>query len=168
MERRVRRTISISPGQPSFDFEIEPQGPFTFPDYQKTLWRPRLLAGVTDFAIVAGIYLLFVIVTFLEMPDAMWTDRRTLAIYGAGYILFVAVYFFLFMLSASQTPGMKLQGLVVVDAFDNELSLPQASLRGFGYLISICPLMLGFIWALIDPDHVTWADKVSGTYVRRI
>ena len=40
-------------------------------------------------------------------------------------------------------------------------------MRGFGYLISILPLMLGFIWMLIDPEHLTWADKVSGTYVKK-
>jgi hypothetical protein len=28
--------------------------------------------------------------------------------------------------------------------------------------------MLGFLWAVIDPEHLTWADKVSGTYIKRI
>jgi hypothetical protein len=39
-------------------------------------------------------------------------------------------------------------------------------LRAFGYFISMVPLMLGFAWAVVDPEHLTWADKVSGTYVR--
>jgi hypothetical protein len=28
-------------------------------------------------------------------------------------------------------------------------------------------VFLGFLWAFIDPEHLTWADKVSGTFVKR-
>jgi hypothetical protein len=28
--------------------------------------------------------------------------------------------------------------------------------------------MLGFLWAVIDPEHLTWADKVSGTFLKKI
>jgi uncharacterized RDD family membrane protein YckC len=72
------------------------------------------------------------------------------------------------MLSAGQTPGMKHRGLLVVTKEGTPLDPKRACLRGFGYLISILPVMLGFIWALIDPEHVTWADKVSGTYVKKL
>jgi hypothetical protein len=41
-------------------------------------------------------------------------------------------------------------------------------MRGLGYLISIVPLMLGFVWAVVDPEHLTWADKVSGTFLKKI
>ena len=80
----------------------------------------------------------------------------------------MSIYLFLFMLSASQTPGMKYRRLVVVNSEDMPLDPKRACLRGFGYLISILPLLLGFVWMLIDPEHLTWADKVSGTYVKKI
>ena len=102
------------------------------------------------------------------MPEALSPDRRVAGIYTAGYLLLVAIYFFLFMLSASQTPGMKHRGLTVVTKVDSSLDPRYACLRGFGYLISILPLMLGFLWAVIDPEHLTWADKVSGTYIKRL
>jgi hypothetical protein len=41
-------------------------------------------------------------------------------------------------------------------------------MRALGYLISIVPFMLGFVWALIDPEHLTWTDKVSGTYIKKV
>jgi uncharacterized RDD family membrane protein YckC len=72
------------------------------------------------------------------------------------------------MLSASQTPGMKLRGLVAVSREDTLLDPKEACVRGFGYFVSIVPLMLGFVWAVIDPEHLTWADKVSGTYLKKI
>jgi uncharacterized RDD family membrane protein YckC len=72
------------------------------------------------------------------------------------------------MLSASQTPGMRRRQLIVVTR-DGELLDPKhACLRGFGYLISILPVLLGFIWMLVDPEHLTWADKVSTTYVKKL
>ena len=115
---------------------------------------------------MAAIYLVFIIATFLEMPEAAALDRRIAGIYGAGFLLLVAIYFFLFMLSASQTPGMKHRGLTVVTKEGSSLGPQHACMRGFGYLISILPLMLGFLWAVIDPEHLTWADKVSGTYLK--
>ena len=117
---------------------------------------------------MAGIYLVFIIATFLEMPEAAALDRRIAGIYGAGFLLLVAIYFFLFMLSASQTPGMKHRGLTVVTKEGSSLGPQHACMRGFGYLISILPLMLGFLWAVIDPEHLTWADKVSGTYLKKL
>jgi uncharacterized RDD family membrane protein YckC len=72
------------------------------------------------------------------------------------------------MLSGGQTPGMKLRQLTVVTRDDLSLDPRGSCLRGFGYFISILPMMLGFVWALVDPEHLTWADKVSGTFVRRI
>ena len=82
--------------------------------------------------------------------------------------MLATIYFFLFMISASQTPGMKQRQLTVVSQDGAPLDPVRACMRGFGYLVSILPLMLGFLWAVIDPEHLTWADKVSGTYIKRI
>ena len=141
---------------------------FTFPDYQRELLVSRIAAGVTDLVIVAAIYMIFLLTTYLEMPENFTPDRRVLGIYGLGYLSLVTIYLFLFMLSGSQTPGMKFRRLGVVTTEDVPLDPKRACLRGFGYLISILPLLLGFLWMLIDPEHLTWADKVSGTYVKRI
>jgi uncharacterized RDD family membrane protein YckC len=169
MERKKRTVISIPDVQPELDFaEAEHSPPFTFPEYQRGLIGPRFLAGTTDFGIVGLIYLAFVTITFSQMPpNAVVADKRVLGIYLAGYLLLVAIYYLLFMLSGSQTPGMKLRQLTVVTRDDASLDPRISCLRGFGYFISILPLMLGFVWALVDPEHLTWADKVSGTFVRK-
>ena len=164
-----KRTIISILDQPELDFEeAEHSPPFTFPEYQRQLLGPRIVAGVIDFAIVAAIYVIFLVTTYFEMPDSFVPDRRILGIYGVCYFALVAVYFFLFMLSASQTPGMKQRNLAVVTPEDLPLDAKRACLRGLGYLISILPLLLGFFWMLIDPDRLTWADKVSGTYIKKI
>ena len=69
---------------------------------------------------------------------------------------------------ASQTPGMKHRQLTVVTREGRPLTPKDACMRGFGYLISILPMLLGFVWMLIDPEHLTWADKVSATYIKKV
>jgi uncharacterized RDD family membrane protein YckC len=170
MDRKSRRTvISIQEHQPELDFEeAEHSPPFTFPEYQQKLLPLRTLAGITDFAIVALAYSIFILITAFEWPPSVAVDRRILGVYGAGFFVLVTIYFFLFMLSGSQTPGMKQRKLKVVTREGSPLDPWRACMRGFGYLISILPVMLGFVWALIDPEHMTWADKVSGTYIKKI
>ena len=170
MERKKRTLISIDNAQPEFDFEEAAHSPsFTFPEYQRELLGTRFAAGATDFGIVGLVYLVFVIVTYLQMPAGTAVlDKRIAGVYGAGYLLLVGIYFFLFMLSGSQTPGMKMRRLVAVTRDDTPLDPRSSCLRGFGCFISILPLMLGFVWALVDPEHLNWADKVSGTFVRKI
>jgi uncharacterized RDD family membrane protein YckC len=126
------------------------------------------LAYVTDFVIVGAIYLIFVVTTFSEMPEGSSFDKRVLGIYGVCFLALLVIYFLLFMLSASQTPGMKIRQLIVVTKDDELLDPKQACLRGLGYLVSVLPLLLGLAWILIDPEHLSWADKVSSTYVKKM
>jgi len=170
MDRKIKRTvIDISQYQPEFDFdEAENSPPFTFPEYQRRILGARFAADLTDIAIVAGIYLIFLVATFVQMPEGASMDQRTMGVYSLGLLVLVGVYFLLFMLTASQTPGMKLRHLIVVTRDGSMLDPRSACMRGFGYFISLIPLMLGFIWALIDPEHLTWADKVSGSYLKKL
>lgn len=161
--------ISIEEYQPRFDFEEAENAPqFTLPEYQRRLLGPRIAAGVTDLAIVAAVFVIFLVTTYLEMPENYTPDRSVIGIYSLCYFSLVNIYLFLFMLSASQTPGMKFRGLSVVTLDGVLLDPKRACLRGLGYLISILPLLLGFVWMLIDPEHLTWADKVSATYVKKV
>jgi uncharacterized RDD family membrane protein YckC len=171
MDRKSKRTIiSIEDqNQQRLDFEeAERTLPFTFPEYQRELLRPRCIAGITDFGIAGGAYLVFLIATLAQRPSGLALDKRELAIYAVCFFAFAVVYFLLFMLSESQTPGMKLQRLVVVNRSGELLDPKHACSRGFGYLISTLPLLLGFLWMLVDPEHLSWADKVSGTYLKKI
>ena len=169
MDRKSKRTIiDISQEQPELDFdEAELSPPFTFPEYQRGLITARFTADAIDLGIILLAYIPFMLLTYVQMPAGVSLDRRVIGIYGAGYLLLTGVYFLLFMLSASQTPGMKTRQLVAVSREGAPLEPNAACMRGMGYLISIVPLMLGFVWAVIDPEHLTWADKVSGTFLKK-
>ncbi len=170
MQRKGGRTvIDLSKIQPGLDFDDEDYAAeFTLPEYQRGLLLSRTYAMLTDLVIVFGLYMIFLISTVSEMPVPIPLNRRILGIYCAAYLLFLVVYFFLFMLSMSQTTGMRIHRLVAVNRNGDRLGPTEAFLRSFGYLISVVPLLFGFLWAFIDPEHLTWADKVSGTFVKRI
>ncbi len=89
------------------------------------------------------------------------------AVYGATLALFYAQYFALFTVFGGSTPGMLLRGLRVV-SFDGSAPAPRQLLwRGFGYSVSGGTVLLGFLWALWDEDHLTWHDRISQTYLAR-
>src|SRR5688572_3497671 len=101
MDKKAKQTvISIEEYQPQFDFEeAEHFPPFTFPEYQKEILPQRIAAGLTDFGIVALIYSIFIVATFLEMPEGLAVNRSVIGVYGAAYFVLVTIYFLLFMLS---------------------------------------------------------------------
>src|SRR5438876_11841593 len=147
MDRKPKRTIINISGQPQFDFEEAARSlPFTFPRYQRDVLPARIASEFIDFGIAGVFYVIFIAATLSQMPEDAPPDGRIAGIYAVGFLLLAGVYFLLFMLSASQTPGMKLRGLVVVSREDSLLDPATACVRSFGYFISIVPLMLGFIW----------------------
>jgi uncharacterized RDD family membrane protein YckC len=75
---------------------------------------PRILAGLTDLGIVSALYLIFIYATFNEMPEGFSLDKHVAGIYAVSFFTLVIIYLFLFMISASQTPGMKYRQLTVV------------------------------------------------------
>lgn len=157
--------------QPGLDFRSESKSPraeFVHPDYQRGLLRLRAYALGTDLAIVFAMFVIFLGTTLLEMPSGAAIDRAVLGAYAAAYLALFVVYVTLFMLSASQTVGMRIHGLIAVDADGQPLQTPDALMRSFGYLVSTLPMMFGFLWAGVDPEHLTWADRVSGTFVKRV
>ena len=161
--------IDISTDQPALDFEHSDYlAEFTLPEYQRRLLLPRAIALLTDLGIVFGIFLIFVVATVSEMPETALLDRQAISIYGLAYLILVVVYFALSMLNTSQTPGMYRQRLVAVTGRGAQLNATEALYRTLGYVVSVVPLFLGFLWAFIDPEHLTWTDKVSGTFVKRV
>ena len=71
------------------------------PEYQRTLVLPRISAGLADLAIVAVIYVIFLVTTYMEMPENFVPDRRLL---NLRPVLFLSRHDLsvLFMLSASR------------------------------------------------------------------
>jgi uncharacterized RDD family membrane protein YckC len=123
----------------------------------------RFLAGLAD-----GLMLLFALACFVAIfrwvvgAHFHWrpVDLGVLA-FVAG--LLVLSYFALFGRLALATVGQQAVGLVLRNLEGGPPTPAQTFWRAFGYLVSLSALMLGFVWALVDSDGLTWHDHISGT-----
>jgi uncharacterized RDD family membrane protein YckC len=80
-------------------------------------------------------------------------------------MLFVVAYGGLFWSLSGQTLGDLLFGVRVIRSNGSRVSFGRAILRIIGAYISGIALFLGFLWALWDPRHQGWLDKLAGTVV---
>jgi uncharacterized RDD family membrane protein YckC len=57
---------------------------------------------------------------------------------------------------------------IKLSTFDGVIPIREQRCRRLvALLLSVLPLGLGLAWALFDADHLTWHDRLSGTYLRR-
>lgn len=74
-----------------------------------------------------------------------------------------------FWTTTGQTFGKQAMGLKVVSAENGALLEPSAAaLRYVGYIVSGIPIYRGFFWAIWDPKHDTWHDKIAKTKVIKV
>ncbi len=143
-------------GTPAFadDDEVVPVAP---------LGR-RLLAGLADAGVLLLGAILFSLI-FWRAGGQLSSQPLNLAVLAFIAVFFVFVYFALSVTLAASTPGLLWMGIEVRN-LDGLPPTPREALwRAFGYLVSTAALMLGFVWALVDSESLTWHDRMSGTYL---
>lgn len=163
--RRAER-VEITVSQPQFDFSAgEVPNPRPQNDKRPVAdLRERRRAGLFDAIVIGATWAGFFLAYHMTGGEFPLT-RYGLEVYAATAYLVYAVYFVLFTVYAGTTPGMLLRGLAVV-GFDGQPPSARASLwRSFGYLLGAAAGFLGFLWACWDDEHLTWQDRVSGTYI---
>lgn len=75
------------------------------------------------------------------------------------------LYYVLFNVFASQTPGKMMKRLVILDSSKGSLSLFTSFTRWAAYYLSLIPLGLGFWWGSLSKNEKTWHDKICRTQV---
>ncbi len=79
-----------------------------------------------------------------------------------------AIAVIVFWMYKSATPGKMIFSARIVDAkTGGKPSTTQCVIRYFAYIVSILPLLLGFIWIAFDKRKQAWHDKLAGTVVVR-
>lgn len=91
--------------------------------------------------------------------DMTWLRSFISFIVGAGY------YVFFWVSQNGQTLGNKLLAIRVVREDNHPLDIGTGVVRYIGYLISIIPLGLGFLWVAWDGKKQGWHDKIAKTIV---
>jgi uncharacterized RDD family membrane protein YckC len=83
-----------------------------------------------------------------------------------AYLLAVSfVYFGWFWTHGGQTLGMRSWHLRLVGAGSNGATWRQALVRFVTACVSWIAFGAGFLWLLVDPEHLTWHDRLSETRI---
>jgi len=81
-------------------------------------------------------------------------------------MLIVAIAVLIFWFYKSSTPGKMLLRMKIVDAKTGGIpSKKQFLKRFFGYILSVLPIGIGFMWIYYDKKHQGLHDKLAGTLV---
>lgn len=127
----------------------------------------RLRAGAIDVAtiLVSNVPLWIAV----QAVGAEFSDARVAVLLTVAGILIAGVYLFGTMAVAGQTFGMQFGGLCVVCTQTRQIpTLKQAFLRAIGYVASFFTLMIGFVWAIFDPNQRGLHEHLSGTQLIRV
>jgi uncharacterized RDD family membrane protein YckC len=124
----------------------------------------RFYAALIDALVLlagAGLYALI----FWQVGGTFSFGPLQMGVTGLIAALFVLIYFTGCTAMASATPGLMWAGLEVITFEGNPPRFSDCIWRGFGYLVSMSALMLGFIWAAMDAEGLTWHDRMSRTFI---
>ncbi|MGH9405828.1 MAG: RDD family protein [Terriglobia bacterium] len=169
IDRGARATSGVphAPGSAGSELEWDSalftrQGERSYSELAAAPLGARFLAGAIDalvLLIVAGFF-----IAALTLAGGAFNSGLVdwaVALFDAAFWIFL--YFSLFTLFAFRTPGQSAMKLWVRNLDGAPPAPPEAFLRGFGYVISVATLMLGFLWAAMDSDGMAWHDHISGT-----
>jgi uncharacterized RDD family membrane protein YckC len=138
----------------------------------------RLMAALVDGCILLAAFLTFAAafaLTLNKLPGAQFTSTpvvgtltlQTAAIGTAGVLAILALlYQAIFFTFSESTPGMRYARIAFCTFSDENPSRAAMRRRILAALLSACPLGLGFLWAWLDDDSLSWHDRISRIYQR--
>lgn len=127
----------------------------------------RFAAGLVDASVLLAGLGVFAAIFWVARPQSATLSFRPVNLIVLSII---ALFFMLFYFGSSvaftaSTPGLAWVGLEIRNLDGEVPSARESCWRAFGYLVSASALFLGFVWALLDSDGLTWHDLMSGTFV---
>ena len=117
-----------------------------------------------DFALSLAAFALFLLpIKLLVGPVAF--SRFLIAGIAGAYLLLVLLYGGIFVYLAGATPTMKWIGLRMVNFDGAPPTRKQLLCRYLGTVASVGSFFLGFLWAAIDEEKLSWHDRISKTFL---
>ncbi|HKI51874.1 MAG TPA: RDD family protein [Geothermobacteraceae bacterium] len=131
----------------------------------------RVSACLTDLLILAGVFVLFLVVGEMTVPDPdgrrLFPALATLFDLAVPYFLVLFAlcfsYFTLFHFLTGQTPGKMLFRLRVESITGEPLLFSQAFLRSTGGLFSLLAVGVGYLIAAFNQKGRGWNDLLAGS-----
>ncbi|MCL2661002.1 MAG: RDD family protein, partial [Acidobacteriaceae bacterium] len=135
----------------------------------------RLMAAMVDGVLITAALLVFattLVVTanylgrlgvFHLAPAA---PKTVLILSGVALVVLGLIYQLLFFTWADATPGMRYARIGLCTFSDDNPTRAQMRRRIWAHLLSACPLGLGYLWAVLDDDRLSWHDRITRMYQR--
>ena len=127
----------------------------------------RTMAAAVDGALIMGAFLVAALVAAAHVKELLTIKEIELGSAAALLVLGV-LYQALFFTLAEATPGMKCAHISLCTFDDEKPTRAQLRSRMWALLLSLLPVGLGVAWAIFDEDHLSWHDRLSRTYQRRV
>lgn len=131
----------------------------------------RLMAVFYDGIVLIAILFCAAIpptVVMVSIGTTMQEESMAFRLATGGYLLLVAFAFYGgFWTHGGQTLGMRAWHIRLVRSDGGALRWRDAAVRFGAAIVSWSALGLGFLWALIDREGLTWHDRWSATELRR-
>lgn len=126
----------------------------------------RTMSALTDGVVVMTAVALFGVIV-LSMAKFVPQGKLAAAIALLLPLTLWAAYHYLFLVYSGRTPGMQMARLEL-SSFEG--CVPTRKIRGWravSMLLSCTSLGLGFAWAAVDEDRLSWHDRITRTYLRQ-
>ena len=122
----------------------------------------RLMSGLYDWLLVLGVMMVLSVPLVAIIDDAV--DPGNIY-YRLALLLIAAAFFVHFWSHGGQTLGMKAWRLKLINENAATPDTATAARRFVYACIALAPAGLGFVWMLIDPDKLSWHDRMSRTRI---
>jgi uncharacterized RDD family membrane protein YckC len=127
----------------------------------------RLMATVVDCALMTFAFFVAALVVMEKAKD-LPTLREVEMSAVVALLAIGALYQVFFFTLGAATPGMKWARLSLCTLTDARPTRAQRCGRLIAMALSLLPVGLGVAWAIFDEEHLSWHDRLSGTYLRRV
>jgi len=125
----------------------------------------RIIAGIFDLLLVA--LMAAPAAAAIEFSDGNWSDPRVIGLMSGITVLTMFAYFTISIALTGRTLAMRIFSLRTIDTRTGLIPTGGQSMkRALGHIFTL-GLVVGLLYAVIDPDGRTIADRFSKTIVIR-
>ena len=162
---RMEIDVSVPPASKLDSSVAPPTAPAeTCGLYPVASLEERRFAAAIDIACLLFAYGGF-LALFGSLGGQFTLSKLSAAVYFVTFAIVYLQYFAMFTIFGGTTPGMMFRGLQVASFTGDSPTPRQMLLRSAGYILSAGTFFLGFFWAWLDEDALTWHDRLSQTYL---
>jgi uncharacterized RDD family membrane protein YckC len=127
----------------------------------------RLMAAAVDGALILASFVSagFLVAHQFSHPP----EGKAGEVLGIGLLALIGLLYYAFFFAFPVgTPGMKYAGIGLCTFDDQSPSRAQLRRRLGAMALSLLPVGLGIAWSIFDEDHMSWHDRYSQTYLRKL